>query len=161
MLRIVCLYRTHVKQCLWDYLRFFALQRYMFFLICASIHASSDIKRTILYLISPDSMDVSTRCLSAKRIHIIKGCRIFGVWCKIRRHCAIYEGFCGFWVDLEILVFSRLQRKCLCCAFFWETPKEAPSRRRINTKQAPSCPYKAPNRHPYEVPISVCSVNGG
>ena len=53
-------------------------------------------KRTILYLISPDSMDVSTRCLSAKRIHIIKGCRIFGIWCKIRRHCAIYEGFVGF-----------------------------------------------------------------
>ena len=33
----------------------------MFFLICASIYASSDIKRMILYLISPDSMDVSAR----------------------------------------------------------------------------------------------------
>ena len=140
------------------------------FLCLAKIHVFSHMckypcligyKRTILYLISPDSMDVSTLCLSTKCIHIIKGCRIFGIWCKIRRHCAIYEGFCGFWVDLEILVFSRLQRKCLCRAFFLETPKEAPSRRRINTKKAPSCPYKAPNRHPQEVPISVCSVNGG
>ena len=113
------------------------------FLCLAKIHVFSHMckypcligyKRTILYLISPDSMDVSTLCLSAKCIHIIKGCRIFGIWCKIRRHCAIYEGFCGFWVDLEILVFSRLQRKCLCRAFFLETPKEAPSRRRINTK---------------------------
>ena len=129
----------------------------MFFLICASIYASSDIKRMILYLISPDSMGVSARCLSAKCIHIIKGCRIFGIWCKIRRHCAIYEGFCGFWVDLEILVFSMLQRKCLCLAFFLETPKEAPNKHQVGAE----FPYKAPNRHPQEVPISVCSVNGG
>ena len=87
-----------------------------------------------MYLISPDSMDVSTLCLSAKCIHIIKGCRIFGIWCEIRRHCAIYEGFCGFWVDLEILIFSMLQRKCKCRAFFFETPKEAPNKHQVGAE---------------------------